>query len=168
VQLGPPRAGQPEASDLVQQSLLDAYRGMEQFRGQSDPEWAAWLRRILACNLADALRAQHRAKRDNDREQSLESALEQSSARMESLVAAQQSSPSERAGRNEQLAALADALATLPEGSREAIVLHYLQGWSLDRIGLQLQRTPSAVAGLLKRGLKQLRGLLVPPESEGK
>jgi RNA polymerase sigma-70 factor, ECF subfamily len=164
-QLGPGGWGRPEASDVVQQSLFDAYRQRDQFRGQSEAEWAAWLRRILACNLADAHRARHRAKRNADREQSLDAALDQSSASMASFLAAQQSSPSQRAGRNEQLAALAEALATLSEASQEAIVLHYFQGWSLDRIGLQMDRTPASVAGLLKRGLKQLRGLLVT-ESE--
>lgn len=166
VQLGPARRGRPEPSDLVQQSLLDAYRQREQFRGHSEAEWAAWLRRILACNLADAERARHRDKRDADRERSLESALDASSASMASFLAAQHSSPIERAGRNEQLAALAEALATLPEDNREAVVLHYFQGWSLDRIGLQMGRSSSSVAGLLKRGLKQLRGLLVPPKLE--
>src|SRR5262245_7974945 len=115
VQLGPARRGRPEPSDVVQQSLLDAYRQRGQFRGQSEAEWAAWLRRILACNLADAERARSRRKRDAERERSLESALDTSSASMASLLAAQQSSPSQRAGRNEQLAALAEALATLPE-----------------------------------------------------
>lgn len=162
VQLGPARRGQPEASDLVQQTLLDAFRAQEQFRGTTDAERAAWLRRILACNLADAIRAGHRDKRDVERERSIESAMDQSSMQLASLLIAPDSSPSVRAGRNEQLTSLADALATLNESWREAIVLHYFQGWSLDRIGLQMDRTPAAVAGLLKRGLKQLRGLLIP------
>jgi RNA polymerase sigma-70 factor (ECF subfamily) len=165
VQLGPARRGQPEASDLVQQTLLDAFRTQEQFRGTTDVERAAWLRRILACNLADALRANTRGKRDVARERSIESGMDQSSMQLAALLAAPDTSPSVRAGRNEQLVALADALAALNESSREAIVLHYLQGWSLDRIGLQMERTPAAVAGLLKRGLKQLRGLLIPGES---
>ncbi len=162
MQLGP---GRVDASDVVQQSLFDAYRQRDQFRGQTEAEWAAWLRRILACNMADAHRARHRLKRDADREQALDAAINQSSTSMASFLAAQHSSPSQRAGHNEQLAALAEAMATLADSTQEAIVLHYFQGWSLDRISLQLGRTPAAVAGLLKRGLKQLRALLVS-ESE--
>ncbi|MFL5330463.1 MAG: sigma-70 family RNA polymerase sigma factor [Gemmataceae bacterium] len=165
VQLGPARRGQPEASDLVQQTLLDAFRCKAQFRGTTEAEHATWFRKILACNLADALRANHREKRDVKRERSLQSSLDQSSVQLASLLAAPDTSPSIRAGRNEQLTALADAMASLSEASREAIVLHYFQGWSLDRIGLQLERTPAAVAGLLKRGLKQLRELLIPEVS---
>src|SRR5271157_5511987 len=69
-----------DASDVVQQTLLEAHRKMAQFRGQSEAEMAAWLRQMLACNLADALRAHGRAKRDVARERSLELGLEASSA----------------------------------------------------------------------------------------
>jgi RNA polymerase sigma-70 factor (ECF subfamily) len=68
--------------------------------------------------------------------------------------------------RNEDLLRLADALATLPLAQREAVLLRHGLGWSLDRIAAQLERTPAATAGLLKRGLKQLRNALDTPEIE--
>src|SRR5262249_12098774 len=98
---------------------------------------------------------------------SIESALDRSSASLGSFLAASQSSPSMRAGRIEQLAAVATALEGLPDAQREALVLHYLESWPLDRISKHLNRTPAAVAGLLKRGLKQLRTLLTQTGSEG-
>ncbi len=70
------------ASDLVQQMLPDAHRQRQQFRGDEPPEMAAWLRCMLACNLADAQRALHRGKIDVNRERSLEAELAQSSARL--------------------------------------------------------------------------------------
>ncbi len=85
-----------DASDVVQQTLLEAHRQRNQFRGRTDAELAGWLRAMLACNLADAGRALHRAKRDIARERSLEAALEQSSSRLEGWLAAAQSSPSQR------------------------------------------------------------------------
>jgi RNA polymerase sigma-70 factor (ECF subfamily) len=51
-------------------------------------------------------------------------------------------------------------LDRLPEAQREALTLHYLQGWPLGDIGRHLGRSRAAVAGLIKRGLKQLRLLL--------
>jgi RNA polymerase sigma-70 factor (ECF subfamily) len=152
--------GKLDPSDVVQQTLLQAYRALDQFRGHSDGELAAWLRQILARNLAHAVRDLGRAKRDVGLERSLEAAVDASSLRLEAWLAAEQSSPSQRAERNEQLLRLAEALTTLPEAQREAVVLHYWQGQSLAEIGTRLDRTPAAVAGLLHRGLKQLRGLL--------
>ena len=149
-----------DPSDLVQQTLLEAHRKRDQFRGRSDAELAGWLRKLLACTLADAVRALGRAKRDVARERSLESALEQSSARIEAWLVAEQSSPSQQAMRHEQAVRLADALAKLPASQREALELRHCQGWSLAEISRHMGRTPAAVAGLLKRGARQLRLLL--------
>lgn len=155
--LPPQLRGKLDASDVVQQTLVQAHEARGQFRGRTDAEYAAWLRKILARNLAHAARDHARAKRDVARERSLEAAMEQSSARLHAWLAAEQSSPSERAAANEQALRLAEALAGLPEAQREALVLQHWQGWSLEEIGRHLNRSPAAVAGLIKRGLKQLR-----------
>jgi RNA polymerase sigma-70 factor (ECF subfamily) len=154
-----------DPSDIVQQTLLEAHRDRDQFRGRSEAEMAAWLRRLLACNLADAVRLLRRAKRDAARDRSLEAAIEASSARLEAWLAADQSSPSERAERNEAILRLVDALARLPEANRQALVMRHCHGLSLAEISNRLGRTPAAVAGLLKRGLAELRTLL--PELMG-
>jgi RNA polymerase sigma-70 factor (ECF subfamily) len=161
------RGGRPgiDPSDVVQQTLLDAHKDRDRIRGRPEAERLAWLRRLLACNLADAARAHGRARRDAGRVRSLEEALDDSSACLESWLAADQSSPSERAGRNEAALRLADALARLPEDNRRALVLRHCQGLGLAEIGAVLGRTPQAIAGLLKRGLAELRGLL-PDDGE--
>ncbi len=152
--------GKLDPSDVVQQTLLRACVGFEQLRDRQPPVVAAWLRRILARTLADAVRDLERAKRDLARERSLEEALERSSAQLEGWLAADQSSPSERADRNEQLLRLAEALCGLPEDTREAVILKHCREWTLAEIAAHLGRTPAAVASLLHRGLKQLRELL--------
>jgi RNA polymerase sigma-70 factor (ECF subfamily) len=155
--LDPRLRGKLDASDLAQQSLLAACRSLDQFRGRTDAELAAWLRQILAHQLAHAVRDLGRAKRDIRRERSLEAALGESSARLERWLAADQSSPSAQLQRQEQAVQMAAALETLPEAQREALVLHYWQGWTLPQIATHLGRSPAAVAGLLQRGLKALR-----------
>lgn len=134
IQVGTQLRGKLDASDVVQETLLEAHRRRDQFRGHSDGERAAWLRKLLTGNLLDALRRLHAGKRDADREQSLEQAVEQSSARLEAFLAAGQSSPSQRAERHEQAARLADALARLPDAQREAVELRYCQGLPLAEI----------------------------------
>jgi RNA polymerase sigma-70 factor (ECF subfamily) len=146
-----------DPSDIVQQTLLDAYRQRAQYRGQTKAEMAAWLRQMLACNLADAVRAFGRAKRNAVRERSLEARLDESSERLGTCLAAELSTPSEQVQRCEQAVRLANALAALPDGQREALVLRHYEGQSLADVSRNLGRSPDAVAGLLKRGLKELR-----------
>ncbi len=157
LQLDPRLRGKLDPSDVVQQTLLQAHQARQQFRGQTEPELAAWLRQILAHCLANALRDFGRAKRDVGLEQSLQQAVESSSLRVEAWLQTQQTSPSDRAQHREDCLRLADALEQLPDLQREALVLQHWQGWSLAEIGAHLGKTPAAVAGLLKRGLKQLR-----------
>jgi RNA polymerase sigma-70 factor (ECF subfamily) len=86
--------------------------------------------------------------------------MEESASRLQAWLAAEQSSPSQKAERNEEAVRLAQALATLPEMQREVVVLRHCQGWSLADISRHLGRSPAAVAGLLHRGLEQLRSLM--------
>jgi RNA polymerase sigma-70 factor (ECF subfamily) len=158
--LDPHLEGKLDLSGVVQQTLLEAYRGREQFRGQTDEERAAWLQRILDRNLIDEVRRYKRANYDATRERSLDAVLAESSAPGEAWLAAEQSSPSQRAVRNEELFNLAAALAELPEDQQTAVVRHHLQGHSLADVACAMDRSKDAVAGLLHRGLTRLRALL--------
>jgi RNA polymerase sigma-70 factor (ECF subfamily) len=93
-------------------------------------------------------------------ERPLAASVEDSSARLDAWLAADQTSPSMRADRNDQLVKLAAALETLPDEQREAIELHYWHGWTLAAIGEHQGRTTASVAGLVHRGLGKLRTIL--------
>lgn len=149
--------------DVVQQTLLEAHRSAEGFRG-SGRQLTAWLRSILACQLARTVRDLRRDKRDISRERSLQTALEESSARLEAFLAADQSSPSQQAQRNEWAVRVAAALETLGDDQREALVQHYYQGRSVQEVAQAMNRSAASVAGLLQRGLKALRQLLADKE----
>ena len=155
--LDPRLRGKLDASDLAQEALLKAHQARGQFRWQSEAELAAWLRKILANTLANAVRDLARAKRDVALERSLEAGLTDSSSRLEAWLAAEQSSPSQQAERNEDLLRLAEALAELPAPQREALLLRHCQGWALADIAAHLGRSRASVASLLRRGLRQLR-----------
>src|SRR5207245_11172019 len=107
--------GKLDPADLVQQTLLEACRDQGQFQGGSQAELAGWLRRVLLHNLANALRDLSRAKRDVQLERSLQAVAEESSSRLEACLAAEQSSPSQQAERNERAFRLTLALNALPE-----------------------------------------------------
>ncbi len=153
-------AARLDASDLVQQTLLKAHAAREQFRGQSSAEMAAWLRQILTRTLANELRALGQAKRDVAAERSLEADLDASSCRLDAWLAANQSSPSEQVCRAECAAALAAAVDALPPEQREVILLKHCHGLPLADISARTGKTVAAIAGLLRRGLAQLRKAL--------
>lgn len=152
--------GKLDASDIVQQTLTEAFEHREQFRGQTSEESGGWLRQMLAHNLADERRRFRAEKRDVNRERSLDAALDHSSMRLGAWLSFGQSSPSHKAMLHERAVQLASALEELPEAQRDAVVLRHCQGHLLLGIADKLNRTPAAVSGLLKRGLRQLRGIL--------
>jgi RNA polymerase sigma-70 factor, ECF subfamily len=157
--------GKLDASDVVQQTLLEAHEALESFRGNDVAAQAAWLRQILARNLANAVRDLTRAKRDVRKERSLQADLDNSASRMEGWLAAGQSSPSQKLERHERALQLAEALAQLPQAQRDAVVLRHFQGLPLSDIAEQLDCTTAAVTGLLHRGLKNLRKYLTNLEN---
>jgi RNA polymerase sigma-70 factor (ECF subfamily) len=161
--LDPRLKGKVDLSGVVQQTLWEGHRALGPLPPPGDAQLAALLRRLLANNLADEVRKCYADKRDVGRERSLDADLEASSARLEAFLAADQSSPEQRAGRNEELLRLAGALERLPEAQRQAVELHYLRGWRLEEIAHHLGRGKSAVAGLLHRGLDKLREFLQSP-----
>jgi RNA polymerase sigma-70 factor (ECF subfamily) len=167
LQVGPRLQAKVDASDVVQQAILHAHERRAQFRGGTEGEWLAWLRAILANALAAVVRRYDAQARDSARERSLEVELERSSSRLEGLLAADLTSPSERAVRGEELLRLAHALARLPEDQRRVVELHYLKGLAVADVAEQIGRTRAAAVGLLFRGLKRLRELLREPGESG-
>ena len=111
-----------DASDVVQQSFLEAQRSLDLFHGRTGAEFAAWLRKILACQVARCMRDLHRDKRNVDREQSLQDAMDKSSGQMAEVLVAAESSPSERAQKNEWAVRVAAVLDTISEDQREALI----------------------------------------------
>lgn len=163
--LGPSQRAKVDPSDIVQQTLLDAHRKLKQFRGTTEAEMAAWLRKMLSFRVTDAFRALGRQKRDVALERSIDARVDDTCSRLEGWLEAVQTSPSGKASRNEQLVRLAEAMAKLPDAQREAIELHHLHGLSLSDTAEQLDRTGGSVVGLLRRGLVKLRELLAESES---
>lgn len=148
-----PFRNQIDPSDVVQESLLHAHRDRDQFGGATDDKLAAWLRQILRHRFQDVLRKlkvplKHRVE------------VEKTSRRIEDILSGGWTSPSERAIKVETLLRLAEALEQLDQPQQDAVRLRHLNGCSLVQIADQLERSESAVAGLIHRGLKRLRELM--------
>jgi RNA polymerase sigma-70 factor (ECF subfamily) len=154
-------AGKFDASDAVQQTLMEAWKGWENFRGSEEPQRLAWLRQILAHQLAHL--ARHYAgtqKRDLAREVSIEHTLHQSAQRLDAMLPARDASPSGQAIAREQRLQLAEVLERLPDDYRQVILLRNIEELSHEEIAERMQRSVGAVRMLWVRALAALRDAL--------
>jgi RNA polymerase sigma-70 factor (ECF subfamily) len=149
--------GKVDDSDVVQETCMRAHRDFAAFRGSSEGEFMAWLRQILAYQVANLVRRYLGTQRRDARlEHELVGALEESSQALE-RVPAPCSSPSQRAVRREQAVLLADALGQLPGAYREVIILRHLEGLPLAQVASRMGRSVDSVRKLWTRDLVQLR-----------
>jgi RNA polymerase sigma-70 factor (ECF subfamily) len=150
--------GKFDASDIVQQTLLEACRDLPHFRGGTEAELLAWLRQVLAHVLGHEFRRYAGTQQRNvAREVSLEQSLAQSSQRLGDMLATSGSSPSQQAVRHEQEIMLAEVLARLPDDHREVLILRNLEGLSHEEVGQRMGRGVGAVRMLWVRALTRVR-----------
>ena len=155
--IGPRLAVRADASDVVQQTLAEAHQAFAGFQGATEPEFSAWIKRIHDRNLAEAVRKHvGAAKQSIDRERPIDDADASVSFRWLE-PAADQTTPSQQLIKGEKALLLAEAIESLPEMQREAVRLRHIEGWGLEDIAKELDRSVVATAGLIKRGLQTLR-----------
>lgn len=161
VQIGRRLQSKVDASDVVQEVFLGAYRAFPQFRGTSEREFLGWMRQVLASVLANLVRHyQGTQRRDIRLEQQLALELDQSSQALDRNLAASESSPSHQAIRREQSVLLAEALGRLPEELRELLILRHLEGLTFPEVAERLNRPVDTLKKLWPRALAELRQVL--------
>ncbi len=144
------------ASDLVQETFLEAQRDFAGFHGNSEPELLAWLSRVLLNNLGNfSRRYVDTNKRDIRREISLQAG--DSSTAAERGPADSLPSPSGAAMQQEQAEALGRALERLPDHYRQVVVMRFQEDRSFEEIGLALQCSADAARKLWSRAMERLR-----------
>ncbi len=148
-------------SDLVQETLLAAHRDFDQFNGDNQRQFLAWLRQILINSLHRAIETHVKTKmRDVRCEVSLEqavTALDRSAANLADVLADHTLSPSAPLQAQERAVEVANQLATLRPQYREVIIMRNLQGLSFDEIAARMDRKPGAVRMLWLRAVEKLR-----------
>lgn len=150
-----------DASDVVQETFLAAHRDFSMFRGTTERELMAWLRKILAANLADRVHRHYgRQRRNVHMERSLHEQLDQSSRALDHGLVAVQTTPSEQVARREQAVMLADALEQLPKDYRTVLVLHHLKGLPFKEVAGRMGRSLDSVKQLWMRALVRLRRIV--------
>lgn len=155
-----------DPSDLVQQSMLEAYRGFDKFQGRTEAEWLAWLRRIVTHNATDFARHYGGTdKRRTSREVSIDRGGSDSRVNHAPEPAQNCLSPSEALILHERELLVSEALARLPADHREVIMLRNLQCLSFEEVAQRMDRSRPAVQMLWMRAIKGLQGALKETEA---
>jgi RNA polymerase sigma-70 factor (ECF subfamily) len=143
------------ASDLVQDTLLQAQQALTRFEGQSEAELLAWTRQILKNKLLQhARRYQAGTGRDLARERSLANDLQ--GVEGERLVD-RGVTPRAWAILDEETRELFTAIARLPEHYRQVIQLRRFEELTFPQIAAAMDSTEEAVRRLYARAIDRLR-----------
>jgi RNA polymerase sigma-70 factor (ECF subfamily) len=161
VQVGRRLRGKIDPADVVQETFLEAHRHFAVFRGQSEPEAAAWLRQIMSGVLANQFRRYLGTQGRNIRlEREMTGELDHSSMALDRALADPGPTPSHLAAGRERAVLLADALRRLPDDYREAIILRNLEELPFAEVAARMSRSEDAVQKLWVRALARLRTAL--------
>jgi RNA polymerase sigma-70 factor (ECF subfamily) len=149
-----------DASDLIQETMLEAFRDFDRFDGHTEKEWLAWLRKILNHNAADFVRHYRgTAKRAERREISFRDPDDSLSPGAPE-PAAVQATPSQAFLQIDTELRVTAALADLPADYQEVILLRNLQRLSFNEVAERMNRTRPAVQMLWMRAIRKLQAVL--------
>jgi RNA polymerase sigma-70 factor (ECF subfamily) len=168
VEIGRRLQAKLDVADVVQETFLEAHRNFGNFRGETEAEFAGWLRSILSARVSNLVRHYVTTQgRDLRREQPMEVNVDQSSVLLDRGLWAQQSSPSQAAQRRERGVLLAEALDRLPRDYREVVILRHLEELTFPQVAERMGRTVDSVQKLWVRALANLRRMMEETHEPG-
>lgn len=151
-------------ADLVQETLLEAFRDFESFSGSTTAQFTGWLRQILIHNIGRAVeRNVLTAKRDLRREQPqrcTRSSSPDAENRLSSLLADSHRGPATEAEVQDDLVQLGAAIDRLPTDYREVILLRHIEGLEFADVAERMKRTSGAARMIWMRAIGKLRSEL--------
>lgn len=144
-----------EARDLTQETFLQAFRHLANFRGDADLR--TWLYRIAVNQARNRWRWWKRRRRD--RTVSLDApAREGSDAPLSAALEGEPSAdPEQQTLSRERASALHAALKSLSRPYREVVVLRDIEGLSYEEVAAALDLNVGTVKSRLSRGRNELR-----------
>jgi RNA polymerase sigma-70 factor (ECF subfamily) len=145
--LGAELSARVDPSDVVQEALAQAFQDLDQFRGQTEGEWVAWLRQVVTGQAAKMRRHHLAEKRDARGDRALPPAGTPDSGH----------GPLTQSLDREQAAHLAAAIEGLPGPMREVILRRVFHQEPFETVAQALGRSPGAARVLWTRALRLLR-----------
>ncbi len=146
--------------DVLQETFFRAFQQITRFQPKSDHSFLAWLKTIAESRLIDAIKHQRRQKRGGDmrRVEAAQDVFHSTVANLFNLIADDEpGTPSKIAATDEAIRAMQIAMASLPDEQRQALLLRYFRQRSLEEAASEMDRSPEAIRGLLRRARQGLR-----------
>jgi RNA polymerase sigma-70 factor (ECF subfamily) len=168
LRLDPAIAQRLDASDVVQEVLLEASRRLDDYLRNPAMPFHLWLRHIARDHIIDAHRRHHQAqKRGVNREKPLAPAgwADRSSLELAAQLMDQELTPASAAMHQELVRRLHAAVEELDEEQREVIVMRHFEQLSNQEVAAELGLTEAAASMRYLRAIRRLRDLLQTPGS---
>jgi RNA polymerase sigma-70 factor (ECF subfamily) len=168
LRLDPAIAARVDASDVVQEVLLEASRRLSDYLRSPVMPFHLWLRHLAKDHLIDAHRRHRQAqKRGVDREQPVVPAAfaQHSSFDLAAQFMDPELTPASAAIQHEMERRLHTAVAALEDDDREIILMRHFEQLSNQEVATELELTEAAASMRHLRALRRLRELLQPGES---
>lgn len=144
-----------DASDVVQDALLDALRHIGTFRGNTELEFLNWLLTICSTWAAKTIQIHVRTQKRSLNSEQLMGVHDRGDAHLGGAVTS--STASQKVVQQEDEQQLAHAKARLTDRERTVIELHFEQGLPIAEVSQRVDSSYDAVVGLLTRAMRKLR-----------
>ena len=157
-----------DASDVVQEVLIEANRRLQDYLKAPSMPFHLWLRHIAKDHIIDAHRRHHQAqKRGVNREQPMHRPAwaDRSSLDLAAQLLDQDLTPASAAIQQEMQRRLREAIAQLDEDDREVILMRHYEMLANQEVASSLGLTEAAASMRYLRAVRKLRDLLAPPQS---
>jgi RNA polymerase sigma-70 factor (ECF subfamily) len=171
LRLDPALAARVDASDIVQDVLLEAHRRLADYLRNPAMPFRLWLRHIAKDHIIDAHRRHRQAQRRSlDREQPLVPAVlaDHSSLELAGQLLDQELTPASAAIRHEMQRRVNAAIAELDDDDREVILLRHGEQLSNQQVADALGLSEAAASMRYLRAVRRLRAALLPEGEEKK
>ena len=171
LRLDPVLARRVDASDIVQDVLIEATQRLTEYLKKPDMPFHLWLRHLAQDRIIDTHRRHRLAQRRSvDREQPIARPAwaEESSASLVAHLIDSERTPASEAIQAELARRLTAAIAELNDDDREVLLMRHHEQLSNQEVSSLLGLTEAAASMRYLRALRRLRTVLVPENGEPK
>ena len=161
-------AGRVDASDIVQEALIEAHRRLSDYLSDGSMPFHLWLRQIAKDRLIDAHRRHRAQRRDVGREQNMQARADQSSLDLAAQLCDMELIPAAQALRKELEGRFWSAIEELDEADREIVLMRHQEQLGNGEVAELLDLSPAAAGMRYLRAIRRLRRILgeSPSQSE--